>query len=140
MTREDTSRLFDLLALYRPGDRHLEDKQLRALWQLTLEPYPPEDVKQAVAAYFRESKFWPDVTDIAIRCPKPEQQSVKTGDTDIDSHDWELYKPLVERWDRLVNRRREAGLPGTIREAISAGLSDREWTAELEKVGLAWGV
>ncbi len=138
MTKEDTDRLFDLLALYRPGDRHLEDRQHRSLWQFTLEPYAPEDVKQAVGAYFRESKFWPDPTDITIRCPKPEQTSAKLASSDFDCHDWELSRPLVDRWDRLVKCRREAGLPGTIREAISAGISWQEWMDTLEEAGLAW--
>lgn len=71
MTREDTDRLFALLAIYRPNDPHAEDNTLRSAWALVLEPYAPDDVRAAVAAYFRESKYWPDVTDIASRCPQP---------------------------------------------------------------------
>ncbi len=141
MTREETDRLFDLLALYRPGDRHLTDKQHRALWAFTLEPYSPEDVREAVRDYFQENKFWPDVTDISSRCPKPEKPG-KTAETsdraDLDRREWERYRPTRERWERLVQQRREAGLPGTIREAAAAGLSELDWTAELEKAGLAW--
>lgn len=71
MTKKDVERLFELLAIYRPGDRHLEDKTLKAAWLLVLEPYAPADVKAAVGAYFRESKYWPDPSDIAMRCPRP---------------------------------------------------------------------
>lgn len=71
MTKEDTARLFDLLSIYRPNDPHAQDKTLRSAWALVLEPYAPEDVRVAVAEYFRESKYWPDVTDIASRCPQP---------------------------------------------------------------------
>ena len=71
MTREDTDRLFELLAIYRPGDPRAEDKLLRSAWALVLEPYAPEDVRAAVAEYFRACKYWPDVTDIASRCPQP---------------------------------------------------------------------
>ena len=74
MTREDTDRLFELLSIYRPNDPHAQDKTLRSAWALVLEPYFVEDVRVAVAEYFRESKFWPDVTDIAVRCPKQETE------------------------------------------------------------------
>lgn len=70
MTKEDIDNLFELLAIYRPKDRHLSDKTLKSAWLLVLEPYKPADVKQAVGAYFRESGYWPDVSDIATRCPK----------------------------------------------------------------------
>ena len=73
MTREDTDRLFELLSIYRPNDPHAQDKTLRSAWALVLEPYAPEDVRVAVAEYFRESKYWPDVTDIASRCPQPKE-------------------------------------------------------------------
>ena len=137
MTLDETNKLFDLLALYRPGDKHLANKQLRALWQLTLAPYSPADVREAVADFFRESKFWPDVTDIAVRCPKLEKPEERKTNRDFDQRAWELYRPTRERWERLVKQRREAGLPGTIRDAAAAGLSELEWTAELEKAGLA---
>lgn len=70
MTGQDIDKLFELLAIFRPGDKHLGDKQLRSAWLFVLKPYAPEDVREAVAQYFRESSYWPDVTDIAKRCPK----------------------------------------------------------------------
>ena len=69
MTREDTDNLFKLLAIFRPNDPRAEDTTLKSAWALVLEPYAVEDVRAAVAAYFREKKFWPDVTDISSRCP-----------------------------------------------------------------------
>lgn len=47
-----------------------QDKQLKSAWFLILEPWSPAEVKQAVAEQFREHKYWPDVTDISMRCPK----------------------------------------------------------------------
>ena len=70
MTKQDMDGLWKLLGIYRAGDKHLGDGTLKAAWFLVLEPYDPADVKQAVADYFRECKYWPDVTDISSRCPK----------------------------------------------------------------------
>lgn len=75
MTKEDIDNLFELLAIYRPKDRHLSDKTLKSAWLLVLEPFKPADVKQAVAAYFRGNKYWPDVSDISTRCPKAVEEA-----------------------------------------------------------------
>ena len=53
LTREDTDKLFRLLAFYRPNDPHLKDNALRAVWALTLAPYSVDDVREAVVSYFR---------------------------------------------------------------------------------------
>lgn len=71
MTKRDLDKLWAMLALYRPKDRHLRNTGLKEIWLLTFEPYPFEDVRAAVVAYFREQKYWPDVTDITTRCPAP---------------------------------------------------------------------
>ena len=100
MTREDTERLFELLAIYRPNDPHLKDRALRAVWTLTLRPYAVDDVREAVASYFREQKYWPDPTDIAKRCPKPEVK------TEIPREpDWEA----VENLKKLHRELKEGG-------------------------------
>jgi len=135
MTREDTDRLFDLLALYRPGDKHLENKPLRAAWHLVLEPYQVADVRQAVAAFFRKFKFWPDVTEISSRCPDPPEAAKKDNSCGEDS--WQ-YRVTIEHWRELKRLRREAGLPATIREALSAGMAEKEWLDQLEKAGLLY--
>lgn len=71
MTKEDMNGIWKLLGTYRAGDKRLGDKTLLQAWYLVLEPYEAEEVRRAVADYFRERKYWPDVTDIASRCPKP---------------------------------------------------------------------
>lgn len=73
MTKDDTRQLWKLLEIFRPGDKHLKNPQLLSAWALVLEPYRPEDVRKAVAQYFRTSHFWPDVTEIARLCPQPEE-------------------------------------------------------------------
>ena len=71
MEKDDVKNLWELLRIFRPNDPHLNDKQLKNVWALVLAPYTVDDVRAAVAEYFREQKYWPDVTDIASRCPNP---------------------------------------------------------------------
>lgn len=71
MTREDIENLWKLLEIFRPNDRRLKDKRLKSAWMAVLEPYKPEDVKTAVIEHFRTSSYWPDVSDISMRCPQP---------------------------------------------------------------------
>lgn len=135
MTRDDVDRLWGLLAIFRGNDPHLGDKKLKAAWHLVLEPYDPADVKAAVAAYFREKRYWPDVTDIAALCQKPvkSQDAVKAP---FDRAAWALYAPQIREWDNLVERRKRAGLPGTILEAARAGISREDWMDMLKEAGL----
>ena len=48
MTGQDIDRLFELLAIFRPGDKHLEDQNLKNAWLFVLKPYCPEDVRKAL--------------------------------------------------------------------------------------------
>ena len=51
LTREDTDKLFELFAFYRPKDPRLRDNALRAVWALTLAPYSVDDVREAVVSF-----------------------------------------------------------------------------------------
>ena len=136
VTREDTDNLFKLLAIFRPNDPRSEDTTLKSAWALVLEPYAVEDVRAAVAAYFREKKFWPDVTDISSRCPPlpqmPHQPPPLTGGY-IDH----AVEALRERWQELRRQRRAAGVPGTWEDAQKAGLTAATWYKLLEKNNLS---
>lgn len=135
MTGQDVDRLFELLAIFRPGDRHLEDRQLRSAWLFVLKPYEPEDVRSAVAEYFRERKYWPDVTDIANLCPKITKNTRDWTTPDTDRH-WKKHAELLERYMVLKRRRREAGLPETWREALEAGLTAHGYVKAACEAGL----
>lgn len=132
MTKQDMDGLWKLLGIYRPKDPRLEDKTLKAAWLLVLEPYSPDDVRQAVAAYFRGSGFWPDVSDIATRCPPPPEQdavlerSASTGRADPRVREW---------WEEFRAGLRAAGLP-TASEAKAQGMTAAEWGKLLEEAGL----
>lgn len=135
MTGQDIDRLFELLAIFRPGDKHLEDQNLKNAWLFVLKPYCPEDVREAVAEYFRKNKYWPDVTDIAKLCPElPEASSVPQL-AEVDRY-WRKQREMLDRYEALKRQRREAGLPETIFDARDAGMSLEEYDRLTEGAGL----
>lgn len=110
MEKDDVKNLWELLRIFRPGDPHLDDKRLRAAWALVLEPYAVDDVRSAVAEYFREQKYWPDVTDIASRCPgpKPEkkQEPALTNWTAAEIQRVSLQMDeMIYAWERKVGEK-----------------------------------
>lgn len=132
MTRKDIDNLFELLAIFRPNDPHANDSKLRAAWFLVLEPYEKAAVREAVGAWFRKSGFWPDPSDIAKLCPPLPEKPVQEAKKIICPE----YERLYKRWRELVEKRREDGLPGTVQEALQAGISEMDWRESLEKTGL----
>lgn len=133
MTGNDIDRLFELLAIFRPGDKHLEDRKLRSAWLLVLKPYSVEDVREAVASYFREKRYWPEVTEIATRCPNIESRQ-KPRRVPPPETFWERW---VSRNRQLEDRRREAGFPGTWSEAKDRGYKTMtEYEEAMDEAGL----
>lgn len=138
MTGQDVDRLFELLAIFRPGDKHLGDKKLRSAWLFVLKPYAVDDVRNAVADYFRESSYWPDVTDIAKRCPKIIKRSGPELSAGMDQH-WEKQAAWLARFEDLKRRRREAGLPETWCAAMEpGGWTLEEYDKAVEEAGLGF--
>lgn len=135
MTGQDIDRLFELLAIFRPGDKHLEDQNLKNAWLFVLKPYCPEDVREAVAEYFRKNKYWPDVTDIAKLCPPIETEN-RSGSPEKTNHSWQKQMEMLRRYDDLKRKRRDAGLPETRWEAKEAGMSFEEYDQLVEGAGL----
>ena len=119
MTREDTDKLFELFAFYRPKDPRLRDNALRAVWALTLAPYSVDDVREAVVSYFRTQKYWPDPTDISSRCPQPELPKTQNFPTPAPTARYidPAVEALRERWQELRRQCRAAGVPGTWEDA-----------------------
>lgn len=137
LTREDTDKLFELFAFYRPKDPRLRDNALRAVWALTLAPYSVDDVREAVVSYFRTQKYWPDPTDISSRCPQPETPKTQSLPTPTARYIDPAVESLRERWQELRRQRRAAGVPGTWEEAQKAGLTAATWYKLLEKNNLS---
>lgn len=140
LTRKDIDDLFDILAAYRQNDPKLSDKATKAAWMLSLKPYKKSDIQEAIGAWFRRSKYWPEPSEIAALCPAlPEPSRERSGRDTAAARDYRRYMgPLLERFEAVKARRRSAGIPATIVEARSAGLSDREWGELLEERGLGF--
>ena len=136
LTREDTDKLFRLLAFYRPNDPRLKDNALRAVWALTLAPYSVDDVREVVVSYFRTQKYWPDPTDISSRCPQPETPKTKSLPTPTARYIDPAVESLRERWQELRRQCRAAGVPDTLGEAQKAGLTWAAWMEILDERGL----
>lgn len=107
LTRKDIDDLFDLLAIFRPNDAHLADRRLRAAWLLALSPYSRDDVREAVGAWFRKSKYWPEPAELAALCPPLSQERSTRRDCPPDG-----IQEDFARMDRFLQQLREeaAGL------------------------------
>lgn len=136
LTREDTDKLFELFAFYRPKDPRLRDNALRAVWALTLAPYSVDDVREAVVSYFRTQKYWPDPTDISSRCQQPETPKTQSLPTPTARYIDPAVESLRERWQELRRQCRAAGVPGTWEEAKKSGLTWAAWMEILDERGL----
>lgn len=136
LTREDTDKLFELFAFYRPKDPRLRDNALRAVWALTLAPYSVDDVREAVVSYFRTQKYWPDPTDISSRCQQPETPKTQSLPTPTARYIDPAVESLRERWQDLRRQCRATGVPGTWEEAKKSGLTWAAWMEILDERGL----
>lgn len=129
MTRDDIRDLWRFLALFRPGDRRVENQELKAVWALVLEPYDRDEVRAAVVAHFRESKYWPDVTDITRRCtapatpPPPVKREPRYQPGEAERIAGEQLRAMVEDYHRRLH---DAGLK-TLEEARREGMTCGEW-------------
>lgn len=146
MNKKEVEGLFSLLAIYRPGDKRLEDKKLQAAWLLVLEPFPPADVKAAVATYFRTSKHFPDVTDIAILCPPQEVEDAPPDVTDRwpgweangyrDADDYRAKMREMAEMGRLIDKGYiGAGVPHPS-EARKLGWTAETWIERCKEAGI----
>lgn len=131
MTRADIDSLFELLRLYRQGDRRADSEKLRKAWLLVLEPYAPADVKQALLTYLRRSKFWPDPSEIAILCPPLPEESPPSPASAAPRR---ANAPLWDWWQQHRDSLHRAGLP-TAAEHRAKGGSIRDYYTLLEQSG-----
>lgn len=138
LTRKDIDDLFELLAIFRKNDPHLSERGLRSAWLLVLSPYGRDEVRDAVGAWFRKSKYWPEPAEIAALCsPLPEKDTRNMRHLPSPS-DIEDMNRLHSKWNDLLRRRREAGIPATVDEAEAAGIQRDKWYEMLDEKGLAW--
>lgn len=137
MTQEEIDKLFELLLVFRPNDPRAKDKRLKSAWYLVLAPYKRDDVREAVAGYFREKSFWPDVTDIASRCHMPEDRTpTEDGLCRKDGECPRCVQPNVWEWWQAREKAKEyAGIPPLLK-AFEDGMSIEEYMAMCDKAGI----
>lgn len=128
MTREDIENLWKLLEVFRPKDQRLKDKRLKSAWLAVLEPYKPEDVKTAVIEYFRTSGYWPDVSDISMRCPQPVSRSSEYKPSRAEQEAGSAIDKAADIW--------RASLEALGLRKPSDGQTYTEWAEAVELAGL----
>ena len=64
MTKEDTAKIFVLMQQFYPNARQLKDSTTRLAWELAIQRFPYEAVKNSVVEYAIGNKFFPDLSDI----------------------------------------------------------------------------
>ena len=132
--------LFSLLSIYFPNDPRPRDKTLKRAWLLVLEEYRPEDVRKALVSFLRESKNFPFVQEIAMRCQNAPSQEIGSRKRDdpgaapgpVEQKCLDRSREWQEQWHQEL---KERGLPN-MREAIEAGMSLGQWRKQLEDAGV----
>lgn len=94
MTRQDSNKILDLMAILCPRNKKYIDKKFAAAWILALAPYDYEAVKKAVVHYSRQKNFFPDVAELIALMPSS-QPAIENMRDDF------------ERMQRLLNKLRK---------------------------------
>ncbi|MCU6702446.1 hypothetical protein [Muriventricola aceti] len=134
MTEKDIDGLFGLLSVYFPNNPKTKDKTLKNAWLLVLEEYGPEEVKLALKQFLRESKNFPFVQEIAMRCPRRTtagERNILPGQSEQEH--MERARKWQAEWHEELHK---LGLP-TMREALKQGMSLTQWNKALKEGG-AW--
>lgn len=135
MNRKDMDNLFELLEIYFPNSKKTRNKTLKSAWFLLLEPFDPETVKQALVDQLRENKFFPDPQSIASRCP-PVLNKVGGYNNWWRQPSWQRQRKLLDKYAELAEKWRKCGIPSTLEEARSSGLSAEDWDRMTTECGL----
>jgi len=135
MTKADVLKLFDMLNSLYPNSPHPEkDKNKVLAWTLAFESCSYEDVKQAVLANLKRSRFFPDPAELWEVMPKQEAQ-LEENKRGPDSKDLAAMRWLQEYYRDKQERCSEAGIP-TALEAREKGMSVWEWVEIATQAGI----
>ena len=128
MTKQEMNDAWKLLGKYRKNDPRLLDKDLLKAWYMALKLYEKSEVEEAIASHFRESGFWPDVNEIASRCPSSAKEGGRAGifsAAQIEKYSVEMDE--LREMGRLMDADYEAvGIPAPAR-AKKLGWSVGAW-------------
>ncbi len=70
MDSTDVKKLWALLLELYPNQTHARTRERLAAWQLVLEPYTYEQVKQAALEHARKCRFYPSVSELVALIPE----------------------------------------------------------------------
>ena len=141
MTAKDVDGLFQLLEIYFPNSSKAKNKTLKSAWLLVLEPFPPEEVKRALAEQLRESRFFPDPQAVAVRCKLPPHAKQPNSATSIGTDYSKEFNammawlgPWYEEYKKALHSH---GLPTAI-EARLGGILVSDWSEMVKDVEVPW--
>ena len=127
MTREETVKLFALLAQLHPRKPMPTDTVTVAIWTEVLKPWPYSEVRDAAIRRSRESRYAPEPADLVEFLPAVEEQRKETP-VDKKAATW-----AREYHDRLREELHRIGLPEF---RGKTGLEYQEWRAMCAEAGL----
>lgn len=134
MTREDTEKLFELLAIYFPNNQKARSKTQISAWHLLLEPYATDTVRQAVVEQLRENVNFPDPQKIAVRCEyiSPREKEIDFVSDKLNRSE-SVHLLLVEEYhQRLRKVLTDFGVP----DYDATGVSYVQWRKDAEAAGV----
>lgn len=131
MTTQEMNEVWHLIGAYRQGDQRFGDKGLLKAWYAALRVYDVDAVKNAVVEHFRNSSFFPDVSEIVARLTR-RAECDRRGCDDAGAADQISMDEWQRKWHEELHT---LGLP-TLREAIAAGTSLTRWRAMLSEAGV----
>lgn len=139
LTTSEVNKLFDLLKELH-GKNKSRDKRTIAIWTKVLEPWTYQQVRAAAIERSRGgNSYYPNPAEITQFLPEPEvPDSRPVGNLDAKAKEAQdrLFARMKAEDERLIPLRHAAGLPATMDEAKSAGMTYTEWWNECEKAGL----
>jgi len=132
MNKGEFEKVWNLYRGLFPGHHSLENKNIRAVWEVALLPYALDEVVASSMAYARRNKYFPNVAEITGKLepveplpelPKAEKAAGcawmapyirKLADRDAEAHAEELHAAGLMTWS----------------EAEAAGRDFGEWSLE----------
>ena len=119
MTKNDVEKLFNLLDILHPAGKKPRDPATIAAWQMVLEPFDYDQVKQAAVTHARQNRYSPEPAEIVANIPVPEPtpEAERRADRGHAPDDWaRLIVEVHAELERLVGTHKR----GTIVQAAKA--------------------
>lgn len=122
MTINDVHKLFNLLEQLYHGQKRSRDDVTLSIWETVLKPWSYPEVRDAVIKRARESRHFPDPSEIAEFLPAKEDKKC------LDDRDGskELFEKSEAYAEEIRAKYHAAGLP-TAAEAKKMGINFEGW-------------